>query len=80
MIRKDDGEGELQILSSKSRDSITFFQLCRAIASLILDSAMNQGESVSTTASVLEIIWSSYKELTADTLAHRGDEGRGYLR
>ena len=24
--------------------------------------------------------WSSYKELTADTLAHRGDEGRGYLR
>ena len=24
--------------------------------------------------------WSSYKELTVDTLAHRGDEGRGYLR
>ena len=25
-------------------------------------------------------IWSSYKGLTVDTLAHRGDEGRGYLR
>ncbi len=24
--------------------------------------------------------WSSYKGLTVDTLAHRGDEGRGYLR
>jgi hypothetical protein len=27
-----------------------------------------------------EFNWSSYKELTVDTLAHRGDEGRGYLR
>ena len=25
-------------------------------------------------------IWSSYEGLTVDTLAHRGDEGRGYLR
>lgn len=46
----------------------------------MIDSVMNRSESVSTTASVLEIKWSSYKELTADTLAHRGDEGRGYLR
>ena len=37
-------------------------------------------ESVSTTVSVLEVNWSSYKGLTVDTLAHRGDEGRGYLR
>ncbi len=35
---------------------------------------------LSTAASVREINWSSYKGLTADTLAHRGDEGRGYLR
>ena len=41
---------------------------------------MNGEESVSTTVSVMEINWSSYKGLTADTLAHRGDEGRGYLR
>ena len=34
----------------------------------------------STTWSVIEINWSSYKGLTVDTLAHRGDEGRGYLR
>ena len=27
-----------------------------------------------------EILWSSYKGLTVDTLAYRGDEGRGYLR
>ncbi len=27
-----------------------------------------------------ELKWSSYKGLTVDTLAHRGDEGRGYLR
>ena len=27
-----------------------------------------------------EVRWSSYKGLTVDTLAHRGDEGRGYLR
>ena len=26
------------------------------------------------------LFWSSYKGLTVDTLAHRGDEGRGYLR
>jgi hypothetical protein len=28
----------------------------------------------------LIVNWSSYKGLTVDTLAHRGDEGRGYLR
>ena len=27
-----------------------------------------------------DLHWSSYKGLTVDTLAHRGDEGRGYLR
>ena len=32
-----------------------------------LNSAMNYGESVSTTASVMEINWSSYKGLTVDT-------------
>ena len=41
---------------------------------------MKAEESVSTTVSILEINWSSYKGLTVDTLAHRGDEGRGYLR
>ena len=35
---------------------------------------------LSTAVSVQEVNWSSYKGLTADTLAHRGDEGRGYLR
>ena len=28
----------------------------------------------------LTVKWSSYKGLTVDTLAHRGDEGRVYLR
>ena len=40
---------------SKSRDSMTFFWLCRAIRSLMNDSVMNHSESVSTTASVLEM-------------------------
>lgn len=38
------------------------------------------GEWVSTTLNVGSVNWSSYKGLTVDTLAHRGDEGRGYLR
>ena len=37
-------------------------------------------EWVSTTLNVESVNWSSYKGLTVDTLAHRGDEGRGYLR
>lgn len=37
-------------------------------------------EWVSTTLNVGSVNWSSYKGLTVDTLAHRGDEGRGYLR
>jgi hypothetical protein len=32
------------------------------------------------TPSIGSYKWSSYKGLTVDTLAHRGDEGRGYLR
>lgn len=38
------------------------------------------GEWVSTTLNAGSVNWSSYKGLTVDTLAHRGDEGRGYLR
>lgn len=47
---------------------------------LVASGEVNPGEWVSTTLNVGSVNWSSYKGLTVDTLAHRGDEGRGYLR
>ena len=40
----------------------------------------NAGEGDATPPNAEKGNWSSYKGLTVDTLAHRGDEGRGYLR
>ena len=57
-----------------------FFQMCRAFESLILISNLeirricfNNSKRVGDTLVKLQ-------RATADTLAHRGDEGRGYLR
>ena len=80
----------------KSRDFPVFFRTCRGGGSLILEVRsrpdgnvkawldgidVTLGEEVFNDFKALEREYrSSYKGLTVDTLAHRGDEGRGYLR
>ena len=68
---RDDEEALMGELSNRIIDSFEWVNRSEQV---------NTEEAASTAVRHWEGYWSSYKGLTVDTLAHRGDEGRGYLR